>query len=106
MKYQVEGKCILELEHKPGMLKSKHIQTKFNLDVSDELDKSQYLTPEDLPTAVGTKVLSNVFVQGLIGNIHQAHQNGFWDSAEHLRYIIAELERGFIEIASTDSSTF
>jgi len=106
MKFEFEGKCVLQLEHKPGMQKSKHIQTKFNLDVSSNLDKSQYLTSDELPTADGSKVLSNVFVQGLIGNIHHAHQKGYRDSAEHLRYIISELERGFVQLAETGESTF
>lgn len=106
MKFSFEGRCVLELEHKPGALKSAHVQTKFNLDVDRNLDRKCYLTKEDLPTAEGSKVLSNVFVQGLIGNIHHAHQKGYWDSAEHLRYIISELERGFIQITDTDSATF
>jgi hypothetical protein len=29
-----------------------------------------------------------------------AHEYGFRDSAEHLRWIIAELERGFVTVAN------
>lgn len=101
-----ESKCVLELEHTKGEKTTKHLSTKFNLYVSDNLDKSQYIDAEGVPTQVGTKVLTNNFVQGLIGNIHQAHDKGYWDSAGHLRYIIAELERGFIEITNSDTSTF
>jgi hypothetical protein len=106
MRFSFEGKCVLELEHEPGMKKSRHVQTKFNLDVSKNLQRKQYLDNEDLPTADGSKVLTNVFVQGLIGNIHHAHEKGFWNDAEHIKYIIAELERGFVEIAQTGTSTF
>ena len=101
-----ESKCVLEVEHTKGAKTTKHLSTKFNLDVSDNLDKSQYIDAEGVPTQAGTKVLTNNFVQGLIGNIHQAHDKGYWDSAEHLRYIISELERGFIEITNSDTSTF
>lgn len=52
------------------------------------------------------KTLSNVLVQGLIGNIHLAHEKGFRDSAEHLRWIISELERGFIEVTNVQQSNF
>ncbi len=106
MIFEIEGKCVLKLKHTKGEAKSKHLETKFNLYLSDNLDKSQYLDKEDLPTANGSKTLTNVFVQGLIGNIHHAHEKGYWDSAEHLRYIIAELERGFIEVTNIDKSTF
>lgn len=106
MKLSFEGRCVVEVEHEPGMEKPKHLQTKFNLDVSLNLDRKQYLDKEGLPTGPGVKTLSNVFVQGLIGNIHHAHQKGFWNDADHLRYIISELERGFVQITKTDTSTF
>lgn len=106
MKFSFEGRCVLELEHEPGMTTSKHSQTKINLDVSRNLDRKQYLDADDLPTKDGCKVLTNVFVQGLVANIHHGHEKGFWNDAEHIRYIIAELQRGFVEIAETGTSTF
>lgn len=101
-----ESKCVLEVEHTEGMKTTKHLATKFNLEVSDNLDKSQYIDADGVPTAAGAKVLTNNFVQGLIGNIHQAHDKGYWDSAEHLRYVIAELERGFVAVANSNTDTF
>jgi hypothetical protein len=106
MEFGFEAKVVLNLEHKKGMKTSKHITTDFNLDVIGDLDKNQYLDKEDLPTEAGSKVLSNVLVQGLIGNIHLAHEKGFRDSAEHLRWIISELERGFISVANVNQSNF
>jgi hypothetical protein len=106
MEFGFEAKVVLTLEHKKGMTTSKHVATDFNLDVIGELDKKQYLDKEDLPTEAGSKVLSNVLVQGLIGNIHLAHEKEFRDSAEHLRWIISELERGFISVANVKQSNF
>lgn len=106
MEFSFEAKCVLQLEHKKGSKKSNHLETKFNLDVSNNLNRKQYIDENDLPTKDGSKVLTNVFVQGLIGNIHQAHEKGYWNDAEHLRYIISELERGFVSIVKVDSSTF
>jgi len=40
--------------------------------------------------------MTQCFTQGIIACLHKAHHEGWWDSAEHLRYVIAELERGFI----------
>ena len=88
------------------MATSKHVATDFNLEVIGELDRKQYLDKEDLPTEAGSKVLSNVLVQGLVGKIHMAHEKGFRDSAEHLRWIISELERGFVTVANVEQSNF
>lgn len=106
MEFSFEAKVVLTLEHKKGMATSKHVATDFNLEVIGELDRKQYLDKEDLPTEAGSKVLSNVLVQGLVGNIHMAHEKGFRDSAEHLRWIISELERGFIEVVEVEQKTF
>lgn len=106
MEFSFEAKVVLTLEHKKEMTTSKHVATDFNLVVSDNLVRSQYLDKEGLPTLAGSKVLSNVLVQGLVGNIHLAHEKGFRDSAEHLRWIISELERGFITVANVEQSNF
>jgi hypothetical protein len=106
MVFDFEGRCVLQMAHEKGMTTSKHVQTKINLDCSKNLNRSQYLDKEDLPTADGAKVLTNVFVQGLVANIHSAHQKGYWNDAEHIRYIISELERGFVENAIAGTSTF
>lgn len=106
MEFSFEAKVVLELEHKPGMATSKHVATSFNLEVSEELDRAQYIDTQGLPTEAGSKTLSNVLIQGLVGNIHLAHEKGFRDSAEHLRWIISELERGFSSVAEVSKSNF
>jgi len=106
MEFSFEAKVVLTLEHKQGWKTSKHVSTDFNLEVIGELDRKQYLDKEDLPTEAGSKVFSNVLIQGLVGNIHMAHEKGFRDSAEHLRWIISELERGFVTVANVEQSNF
>jgi len=106
MEFKFQGVCEITLKHKPSTGKSSLVKTDFNLDVSNNLDATKYLDSDGLPTADGTKSLTMVFVQGLVGNIHQAHEKGYWDSAAHLRYIIAELERGFATVASVSKSEF
>ncbi len=97
MEFKIKASCVLTIEHNSGNKTSKHIHTDFNLNVSDNMDWTLYLDEEGLPTAAGTKALTQCFVQGIIGNIHYAHEKGYRNDAEHLRYIISELERGFIE---------
>lgn len=106
MEFRIEGHVAITMEHKPGETKSKLVATDFYLSVSDNLDKKQYLDKEKLPTANGSHSLTAAFIQGLVGNIHLAHDKGFRDSAEHLRYIIAELERGFVQVATLTKGNF
>lgn len=106
MEFTFEGKVVLTLSHNKGDKSSKHVSTDINLFVGKGLKKDQYLDEEDLPTEEGTRSLTQCFVQGLVGNIHQGHEKGYWDSAEHLRYIISELERGFVTVANVSTSNF
>lgn len=106
MEFSFAAKVVLTLEHKKGMTKSKHVSTGFNLIPDENLQSLEYLDSEDMMTKSGSKVFSNVLIQGLVGNIHFAHEKGFRDSAEHLRWIIGELERGFASVAQVDTSKF
>lgn len=91
------------MAHEKGAPTSRHIATDFRLDISKNLDSGVYLDAEQLPTKAGIKPLTQAFIQGLVGNIHMAHERGYWDSAAHLRYIIDELQRGFIEVADVST---
>ena len=91
--------CFLTLEHKEGDNKSTHKSTSILVEVPPPLDQRVYLTPEGFPTKEGAKIMSETFIAGLVANIHNCHQRGYRDSAEHLRHIIKELERGFVSVA-------
>lgn len=106
MEFTFQAQVQLTLEAKPGDLTSKHISTDFNLDIIGNLDHKAYIGSNNLPTKEGSRVLSTVLIHGLIGNIHYANDNKFRDSAEHLRYIIAELEKGFATVATSQNGTF
>jgi len=105
MDFKIEGKCVVHLRHEQGENTSKVLKTDINLIPSKNIQQDYFLN-KGVPTAKGTKALTQCFVQGLVGNIHQAHQKGYWDSAEHLRYIIQELERGFIAQVEVRTSHF
>lgn len=79
-------------------------KTEFTFSVSSNMVKSQYMDADEKPTKLGSHAITQAFIQGLAGNIHFAHQAGFRDSAEHLRYIIKELERSFAQPASVEHS--
>lgn len=105
MIYTIIGTVKVTAEHTQGMTSSRHITTDFRLDVSKNLKQDEYNDKSGLPTKSGSHALTNAFVQGLIGNIHHAHEKGFKDSAEHLRYIIDQLEKGFISVANISEGT-
>lgn len=100
MRFSFTSVTRLTLEHKPGMTKSEHVSTDLFLDVSSGLDKKTYIDSNDLPTEKGSEMVTQTLIQGLVANIHKAHHEKWRDSAEHLRYVISELERGFASVAT------
>lgn len=106
MQFQFIASSKLTLEHKQGEPTSRHVRTDIILDISKGMDKSVYFDKEGLPTKAASKPMTQALVQGLVANIHQSHEKGFWDSAEHLRYIIAELEKGFAAVAKVSTGKF
>lgn len=105
MRYSITGIVKVTADYSHGDTKSTHVATDFKLEVSKHLEQSKYNDRRGLPTKEGAHALTNAFVQGLVGCIHHAHEKGYKDSAEHLRYIISELERGFINVATTSEGT-
>src|SRR6478609_11792101 len=105
MEFGFEARVLLKLAYKEGAKTSKHVATKFYLETFGPVDRKMYIEDE-LPTKDGSFALSNVLVQGLIGNIHLAHERGWRDSAEHLRWIIAQLEQGFAAVCDVEESTY
>ena len=83
---------------------SKHIATDFRLEVSNNQNEKMFIE-NGLPNQAGIKPLTLTFIQGLVGSIHFAHEKGWWDSAEHIRYIIEKLTEGFAAVANTSEST-
>lgn len=105
MEFEFKATAIIGLANSESDTKSTLLYSKFFLEPSDNLDQNAYADAEGLPTEKAVKPLTQCFIQGLLGNIQTAHRSGRWDSAEHLRYIIAELERGFIENVKIEKSS-
>lgn len=105
MQYKSKAEVHVTMDVAPGATSSQHVATDFQLELSRNLHPEGYFT-DGLPNKKGSEALTLCFVQALIANIHNAHQNGYRDSAEHLRHIIAELEKGFAAVANAKPSHF
>jgi len=88
----------LVLEVNPITNKFVPEETNIRIDCSPEIDESRYLSEKTVFTKEGSNIATIAFCQALIGNIHIAHENGFRDSAEHLRYIIETITKGFAAV--------
>ena len=106
MEFSFKAEVVLRLKNQKGESKSKHDGCDFNITPSDNLDPSFYLDRDGLPTKDGSKVFTTVLISGLAGNIHLAHEKGWKDSAVHLREIISELERHFVEVPTIKKGNF
>jgi hypothetical protein len=106
MKFFLKAGCQLDLTYSPLTKATSVDCVKFNLYVSDNLQREAYLDEHDVPNENGCKALTNVLVQSLIGNIHAGHAKGYWKDSVHLRYVIDELERGFVALVKTGVSEF
>lgn len=104
MRYHFTGISKVTYDHREGETTSTHVTTDMRLELSNNLDNRKYLD-RGLPTKDAIKPLTQCFIQGIVANIHKSHQEGYWDSAEHLRYVIKELERGFSSVASVSEGT-
>lgn len=104
MKCKIEAIAALTLEPKEGGSTLTRIE--FALELSDNMIRSEYMDDGGKPTKLGVHAITSCFIQGLLGSIHYAHQNGMRDSAEHLRYIISELERGFVRPVEIEHGKF
>ncbi len=103
MNYKIKSTSILELELVDGTSFSKHIDTLVGLELDYNLRREAYFEENSNRLAKdGCIAVTQCFVQGLIANIHMAHEFGYIDSAAHLRQIIADLEKGFIAIAKIE----
>jgi hypothetical protein len=105
MKFQFTATSRITMVHTKGEATSQHESTEILLSVSNNLDPRKYLD-RGVPRKEGVKPLTIALTHGLIANIHAAHERGFWDSAEHLRFIINELETGFSRVADVTEDDY
>ena len=89
----------IELEHESGDPKSTLKAVNLRLEVSNGLDRSIYLHKGMLRKA-GLKPLTQALLQGLFVNIKTGHAKGWWNEAEHMQYIIDELQRVFVSTSA------
>lgn len=102
--------AIIELEVKPKSEENgkniavTHAGLKYSCEFSESINANMYFGEDRTLNKEGCEVFTTVAIEGLIANIHTMHQRGFRDSAEHLRYIIEKLEKGFVQQVEVGSA--
>jgi hypothetical protein len=103
--YSYETLIRMDLVFDTESLKSKY--TGCNLYLNCDARNEQLWKGENgLPNTAGVKANTEALITGLANSIHYAHENGLWDSAEHLRYIIARLEKMFAEPTKIETKIY
>ena len=106
MQFSLTGKVVLTLNHEIGESISTHEKTDFNLDVSSNISREQYLDKDDMPTKDGSKALTNTLAHGIIGNIHYAQTKGWMDSEAHMELLFDIIRKGVAAKANVGPSLF
>jgi hypothetical protein len=104
LKLKFEGKCILKLEHDPDTLKTPSGKPILTWRSTITWNARQYIGPDELPTSESTSGPDQFYPGGFW--VASAHQKGYKDSAENLRFIISELQRGFIHVVDITEENF
>lgn len=76
--------------------KSKVLETRFNLYLSNNLNKGAYYDADGLPSLIGIQALHAALVQGIAASTFYGHQKGWLDPREQYRKILAELQAAFL----------
>lgn len=86
----------ITLEHEQGTPTSQLKSTDLRLEVSGNLDKTIYIDGKGLPRKDALKPISIALLHGIFVNIKMGHDKGWWNEAEHMKYIIDQLQRVYI----------
>lgn len=70
--------------------------TDVTLGMSPNMNINSFFDENDFPNKEGCEVITRTLVSAISGNIFMAHQQGYIDSAKHLRMIISQLEEMFV----------
>lgn len=106
MEYEIEVKSKCMYRWNQGDTTSQMLSSKLHLVIAPPLDASKYFMSPGMPSKDGSMMITANLVAAISGNIHYAHQNGFRDSAEHLLWVITELEKLFVEQHNIKRGTY
>ena len=106
MRFGFQAVATIELEYSKEQTKSKLVASQITIDVSANLNKRAYINEDGAPTADGAKAMTNTFIAGLTANIHHSQKYGYWNESDHIRFIIEELQKGFVAQVKTTVEPF
>lgn len=86
----------LTLEYEKGAPASAVKSVDTRLEVSGNLERSEYVDSRGLLKKDGLKPMTQALVMGLISNMRMGAKKGWWKEHEHMQYVIDELQRAFV----------
>ncbi len=95
----------ITLEHEQGAATSQLKTTDLRLEVSGNLDRSQYIDGRGLPRKEAMKPITNALVHGLIVNIRNGARQRLVERREHMQYVMEQLQRAFVAVGDQTEST-
>lgn len=95
----------ITLEHEKGATSSILRAADLRLEVSGNLDRSNYIDGKGLPRKEALMPISNALLHGLIVNMRMGAAKGWWKEHEHMEYVIKQLQRAFVTPGETIEST-
>ena len=102
--YELKSSVYLKVDQTKGAKSSKLINCDVVFDTPKTREFSHLKYQNGKPSAAGLRASTTVLLSGIAANIHYGHKQKMWDSAEHLRYVISELERQFVQVAKTEDA--
>jgi hypothetical protein len=91
--------------HEQGAPTSTVKHTDLRLEVSGNLDKTQYLDGKGLPRKDSTKPILGTLVLGLVAAMRNAAQKGWMSEAELMHWVTDHLQEGFVTSGKAGEST-
>lgn len=86
----------LTLEYEKGAPASAVKSVDTRLEVSGNLERSEYVDSRGLLKKDGLKPMTQALIMGLISNMRMGAEKGWWKEHEHMQYVIDELQRMFV----------
>lgn len=98
MEFEVTAVAAAKFQHEKGQKTSSVMEVVSQLKLEKKLDRSFYFGKDELPNQMGAKAMTSVLISGIVSNIKFAHERGYLNEVDHVKYVIEKISEGFATI--------